>query len=433
MNQHQGNNQNDRVTWFEGRSARCVVPPQPRSSVWRVVLLGAPGVGKGTQAALLSERLGTCHLSTGEVFRAARSKPRSPAMAAALDYMRQGKLVPDQTVWEMVRERIACLRCLGGFVLDGFPRTVYHFPPGSSVVLAPADGVIPTNIYTIVLLFRFDGIAGWRRILDFKNPPSDLGLYALNGALDFYNASPTGPNTFAPSNYVQAVITRDASSNVVAYLNGIQQFSFVDSGNLATLAGSPEMLRFFKDNTGEDSAGAIARIRLYDKVMPPNQVANLDRLTGGPAPLQFVQPMYYSNRVMYLTLQVTPNVTYSVQASTNFVNWVAITNVTSSTPLILISDPQAPNFPRRFYRGLTQLTSVTVAQPVITNVTRLPGPQLSFTLTGTPGITYTVEISTNLANWTVRSNCTIPGDGLFQFLEPNAASPPVRFYRARWP
>ena len=45
-------------------------------------------------------------------------------MAAALDYVRQGKLVPDQTVWEMVRERIGCLRCLGGFVLDGFPRTL---------------------------------------------------------------------------------------------------------------------------------------------------------------------------------------------------------------------------------------------------------------------------------------------------------------------
>jgi adenylate kinase len=83
-------------------------------------------VGKGTQAALLGERLGACHLSTGDVFRAAKNstKTPSPAMAIALDYMRQGKLVPDQTVWEMVRERIGCLRCLGGFVLDGFPRTL---------------------------------------------------------------------------------------------------------------------------------------------------------------------------------------------------------------------------------------------------------------------------------------------------------------------
>src|SRR5215472_3759489 len=126
MNQNNGHNQNDRTAWLRGSSVRCEVPRPPRSSVWRVVLVGAPGVGKGTQAALLSDRLGTCHLSTGDVFRAARisAKPPSPAMAAALDYVRQGKLVPDQTVWEMVRERIGCLRCLGGFVLDGFPRTL---------------------------------------------------------------------------------------------------------------------------------------------------------------------------------------------------------------------------------------------------------------------------------------------------------------------
>lgn len=119
-------NGNDRAAWFYGPSARCLAPPEPRRSVWRLVLLGAPGVGKGTQAALLSEGLGICHLSTGDVFRAAQSsaKPPSPAMAAALDYMRQGKLVPDRTVWEMMRERIGCLRCLGGFVLDGFPRTL---------------------------------------------------------------------------------------------------------------------------------------------------------------------------------------------------------------------------------------------------------------------------------------------------------------------
>lgn len=123
MNQ---NDENDRAAWLQGPSARCLTPPPRRGSVWRVVLLGAPGVGQGTQAGLLSERLGTCHLSTGDVFRAARSsaKPPSPAMAAALDYVTQGKLVPDQTVWKMVRERIGCLRCLGGFVLEGFPRTL---------------------------------------------------------------------------------------------------------------------------------------------------------------------------------------------------------------------------------------------------------------------------------------------------------------------
>lgn len=94
---------------------------------WRLVLLGAPGVGKGTQADLLHQRLGACHLSTGDVFRAAGSQPEcnlSPAMRAALAYMRRGELVPDSTVWEMIRERKDCLHCGGGFILDGFPRTL---------------------------------------------------------------------------------------------------------------------------------------------------------------------------------------------------------------------------------------------------------------------------------------------------------------------
>jgi adenylate kinase len=89
--------------------------------------LVALGVGKGTQAELLHEQLGACHLSTGDVFRSAASRKDcapSPAMAAALEFMRRGALVPDDTVWEMVRERLVCLRCCGGFLLDGFARTL---------------------------------------------------------------------------------------------------------------------------------------------------------------------------------------------------------------------------------------------------------------------------------------------------------------------
>ena len=84
-------------------------------------------MGKGTQANLLHRHVGACHLSTGDVFRAAKSLgecEQSPAMKQALDYMRRGELVPDMTVWEMVRERSECLHCRGGFILDGFPRTL---------------------------------------------------------------------------------------------------------------------------------------------------------------------------------------------------------------------------------------------------------------------------------------------------------------------
>ncbi len=116
-----------RIAWIQGGAAECkVLPPLP-PRVFRLVLLGAPGVGKGTQAELLCERLGTCHLSTGDIFRAAKclaAEERSPALESALGYMKRGDLVPDQTVLDLVRERTRCVRCHGGFLLDGFPRTV---------------------------------------------------------------------------------------------------------------------------------------------------------------------------------------------------------------------------------------------------------------------------------------------------------------------
>lgn len=85
-------------------------------------------MGKGTQADLLNNRLRFRHLSTGDDFRAAKGRKEcdlSPAMRAALEYMRRGDLVPDSTVWDMVLERSGCLRCGGGFILDS---TAFHAP-----------------------------------------------------------------------------------------------------------------------------------------------------------------------------------------------------------------------------------------------------------------------------------------------------------------
>jgi adenylate kinase len=117
----------DRAAWIKGPAFHCDMEPRDTDRAWRLVLLGAPGVGKGTQAELLQHQLGACPLSTGDVFRAAKSTPesdRTPALSAALEHMRKGELVPDETVLDMVRERSNCLRCPGGFLLDGFPRTV---------------------------------------------------------------------------------------------------------------------------------------------------------------------------------------------------------------------------------------------------------------------------------------------------------------------
>jgi len=116
-----------RATATKDHGASNATPPRRPEKPFHLVLLGAPGVGKGTQAQLICERLGTCHLSTGDLLRAAEGRlhdGRNPALEAALDSMHRGELVPDATVLDLVRERVRSLHCAGGFLLDGFPRTV---------------------------------------------------------------------------------------------------------------------------------------------------------------------------------------------------------------------------------------------------------------------------------------------------------------------
>lgn len=88
----------------------------------RVILLGPPGAGKGTQAASLSQELRIPHISTGDMFRHAL-KNETPLGIEAKTYMDSGALVPDEIVVAMVRERISEDDCADGFILDGFPRT----------------------------------------------------------------------------------------------------------------------------------------------------------------------------------------------------------------------------------------------------------------------------------------------------------------------
>ncbi len=87
-----------------------------------VVLMGAPGAGKGTQARLLQERLGLPQISTGDMFRAIK-RANTPLAEAIRPIMLTGGLVPDELTVRLVRERTAQADCRGGYVLDGFPRT----------------------------------------------------------------------------------------------------------------------------------------------------------------------------------------------------------------------------------------------------------------------------------------------------------------------
>ena len=87
-----------------------------------IVLLGAPGAGKGTQAAKLVEKYGFAHISTGDILRAA-VKNQTPLGLKAKSYMDAGDLVPDDLVIDLVKERLQDKDTEKGFILDGFPRT----------------------------------------------------------------------------------------------------------------------------------------------------------------------------------------------------------------------------------------------------------------------------------------------------------------------
>ena len=89
----------------------------------KLILLGAPGAGKGTQAEIVAEKLGIPTISTGNILREA-VKNQTPIGLEAKSYMDKGALVPDAVIIGIVKERVAQDDCKNGFILDGFPRTV---------------------------------------------------------------------------------------------------------------------------------------------------------------------------------------------------------------------------------------------------------------------------------------------------------------------
>lgn len=89
----------------------------------RVVLLGPPGAGKGTQAKLLQEKLAVCQISTGDILRQAVAE-QTPLGKEAAQYINRGALVPDEVIVNLVADRLKEKDCANGFILDGFPRTI---------------------------------------------------------------------------------------------------------------------------------------------------------------------------------------------------------------------------------------------------------------------------------------------------------------------
>jgi adenylate kinase len=117
----------------------------------RVVFLGPPGAGKGTQAAILAKELGIPHLSTGDLLREA-VRGHSPLGQEAEGYMHEGRLVPDELVVRILNDRISQPDGKRGFLLDGFPRTLPQVEALDAV--APADRVVVFQMPDKVLIDR---------------------------------------------------------------------------------------------------------------------------------------------------------------------------------------------------------------------------------------------------------------------------------------
>ncbi|WP_426324035.1 LamG-like jellyroll fold domain-containing protein [Microbacterium sp. E-13] len=160
-------------------------------------------------------------------------------------------------------------------VLD-HSRPVLTFDRGSGLRLTPASVAMGSE-YTLELLFRFDRLDGYAKIVDFNNASEDPGLYAMDGRLEFWPITTGVGTAFDADSYAHVVLTRDATENVVAYVDGVRELSFHDTGRIAVI-GVTDTLRLFSDDTvtaNEDSGGAVSRIRLYDGPLSASDVAAL--------------------------------------------------------------------------------------------------------------------------------------------------------------
>jgi len=165
-----------------------------------IVLLGPPGAGKGTQAELISERLGLVHVSSGDLFRENR-KLKTELGQLAQSYMDRGELVPDDVTIAMVKDRLSRPDCAKGALLDGFPRT-----PAQADALAKMLGDLGGKVNCVpyisvpaeVLIERLGGRWTCRaegHVYHAKfNPPKVAGKCDLDGS-DLYQREDDSPAT----------------------------------------------------------------------------------------------------------------------------------------------------------------------------------------------------------------------------------------------
>jgi len=149
----------------------------------RLILLGAPGAGKGTQAAFITERFGIPQISTGDMLRAA-VKAGTPLGLQAKKVMDSGALVSDEIILGLVKERITQPDCAAGFLFDGFPRTIVQ-ADALKAAGVKLDYVVEIDVPDAAIIERMSGrrvhVASGRTYHDRFNPPKVAGVDDITG------------------------------------------------------------------------------------------------------------------------------------------------------------------------------------------------------------------------------------------------------------
>ncbi|MBQ1396083.1 MAG: adenylate kinase [Eubacterium sp.] len=208
----------------------------------RTILLGPPGAGKGTQAAKIVEKYDVPHISTGDIFRD-NIKRQTELGKKAQEYMNKGELVPDDLVIEIATDRLLADDCEKGFLLDGFPRTVYQAQKLDEFLAAHGqklDKVLNIEVKDEELLTRLTG----RRVCKqcgasyhvVSVPPKQEGICDVCGGELFQRADDTVETV---SNRI--AVYKEQTMPLVDY--------YTAAGNIATVNGAGTLDEVFAEIT----------------------------------------------------------------------------------------------------------------------------------------------------------------------------------------
>lgn len=191
-----------------------------------------------------------------------------------------------------------------------------------------------TDNYSIEMIFKFQELTGYNRIIDFSNSASDYGIYTLSTCLNFYPYGNVGtcPGAFDTTNYKQIVITRNGiSKEMNVYVNGTLFTSYVDAPNYYVIGAAPnDSIKFFRDDNAvpnEASSGHVALVRMCDYILSPADVDTsynnfCNRITGIESPSNYFNINIYPNPAFDHLNIMLPNTDFSKDINFTLINMI---------------------------------------------------------------------------------------------------------------